>query len=97
MFKSFITAALPYILYVIALALIAVIYTNDKKKKARDERQGKDKKNPDELDNYALWGMCAGMAIGIAAGSALGRLSAGMSLGMLYGLAAGLAVKKKRK
>ena len=72
--KDFITAALPWIIIGIAIALLAV-------------NAGKRKKGEKKADDNMSEGMCIGMCIGVALGaSGVIDLGLGISLGMLAGM-----------
>lgn len=76
--KDFITAALPWIIIGIAIALLAV-------------NAGKRKKGDDNMSEGMCIGMCIGVALGA---SGVIDLGLGISLGMLAGMAVGSCVKK---
>ena len=76
--KDFITAALPWIIIGIAIALLAV-------------NAGKRKKGEKKADDNMSEGMCIGMCIGVALGaSGVIDLGLGISLGMLAGMGVGM-------
>ena len=76
--KDFITAALPWIIIGIAIALLAV-------------NAGKRKKGEKKADDNKSEGMCIGMCIGVALGaSGVIDLGLGISLGMLAGMGVGM-------
>ena len=84
---AFIKSASPWIAMGLLVVILAVLYSERKKK------------GDDELGNYATEGMCLGMCFGAALGSAIGdgNTGIGISLGMLIGFAAGMCIKKKPK
>ena len=77
--KDFITAALPWIIIGIAIALLAV-------------NAGKRKKGADSMSEGMCIGMCVGVALGA---SGVIDLGLGISLGMLAGMAVGSCIKKE--
>lgn len=85
---AFIKSASPWIAMGLLVVILAVLYSERKKKDGDDEP-----------GNYAAEGMCLGMCFGTALGSAIGdnNTGIGISLGMLIGLAAGTCIKKKPK
>ena len=86
--KDFISAALPWIIVGITLAILFVsLNANKKKSKDSDEY----------VENYGTLGMLIGMSIGSAIGHFFKDTSIGMSTGMLFGLSIGMCVKKQKE
>ena len=85
--KDFITAALPWVMMGLALAVLAASYAREKKE---------DQKKRNELQ---LGGMALGMLLGVALGTAglLENHALGFSLGALWGLVIGTAVEPRDK
>ena len=85
--KDFITAALPWVMMGLALAVLAVSYAREKKE---------DQKKRNELQ---LGGMALGMLLGVALGTTglLESYALGISLGALWGLALGTALEPREK
>ena len=85
--KNFITAALPWVMMGLALAVLAVSYAREKKE---------DQKKRNELQ---LGGMALGMLLGVALGTTglLESHALGISLGALWGLAIGTALEPREK
>ena len=82
--KVFLTAALPFLIIGICLA---VIFSR------RAQQQNEDKEQ--ESGDYMTYGMCIGMCLGLSLASAIGfSLGLGISLGMLIGLTGGMLFKK---
>lgn len=85
--KDFITAALPWVMMGLALAVLAASYAREKKE---------DQKKRNELQ---LGGMALGMLLGVALGTTglLENHALGISLGGLWGLVIGTAVEPRDK
>ena len=85
--KDFITAALPWVMMGLALAVLAASYAREKKE---------DQKKRNELQ---LGGMALGMLLGVALGTTglLENYSLGISLGALWGLVIGTVVEPRDK
>ena len=85
--KDFITAALPWVMMGLALAVLAASYAREKKE---------DQKKRNELQ---LGGMALGMLLGVALGTTglLENHALGISLGALWGLAIGTALEPREK
>lgn len=85
--KEFITAALPWVMMGLALAVLTVRYAREKKE---------DQKKRNELQ---LGGIALGMLLGVAPGTTglLESHALGISLGALCGLAIGTAVEPRDK
>ena len=85
--KDFITAALPWVMMGLALAVLAASYAREKKE---------DQKKRNELQ---LGGMALGMLLGVALGTTglLESHALGISLGALWGLVIGTAVEPRDK
>lgn len=83
--KDFISAALPWVVMGLLLAVyFAVSAKNNKKGKADD--------------NYAAEGMGLGMCLGLCVYTAIGQnVGIGLSIGMLFGLAIGSGIRKEKK
>lgn len=86
--KDFISAALPWIITGIVLAVLCVSFFVRKKRSDSDDVKE---------DNYGLVGMVIGMCIGSAVGALSEYLSIGMTTGMLIGLSIGMCFKKPAK
>ena len=85
--KDFITAALPWVMMGLALAVLVASYAREKKE---------DQKKRNELQ---LGGMALGMLLGVALGTTglLESYALGISLGALWGLAIGTALEPREK
>ena len=85
--KDFITAALPWVMMGLALAVLAASYAREKKE---------DQKKRNELQ---LGGMALGMLLGGALGTIglLENYALGISLGALWGLVIGTVVEPRDK
>ena len=85
--KDFITAALPWVMMGLALAVLSASYAREKKE---------DQKKRNELQ---LGGMALGMLLGVALGTTglLENHARGISLGALWGLVIGTAVEPRDK
>ncbi|MDO4388491.1 MAG: hypothetical protein Q4C31_05490 [Eubacteriales bacterium] len=87
---DFVRAAAPWVAMGLAVAILAVRGT--KQKKATEKQ---DKK---QAGNYGTEGMCLGMCLGTALGSTLWNdTGIGLSLGMLIGLAIGSGIRKDQE
>ncbi len=85
--KDFITAALPWVMMGLALAVLAASY-------AREKKEDQKKRNELQLGGMAL-GMLLGVALGIT--GLLENHALGISLGALWGLVIGTAVEPRDK
>lgn len=83
---DFISAAAPWVIMGIALAIFFGRSAVKKKK-----RNGQNKKHSGD---YSAEGMSLGMCFGVAIGTALDNISMGLSLGMLLGMAIGSCIQK---
>lgn len=79
--KEFLKAALPWICFGIAIALLAANHGTAKKAKDSDKEHG----------NFLTEGMCLGMCVGAALGGN------GLIYGMLVGMAIGMCIKKEKE
>lgn len=85
--KDFITAALPWVMMGLALAVLAASY-------AREKKEDQKKRNELQLGGMAL-GMLLGVALGIT--GLLENHALGISLGAPWGLVIGTAVEPRDK
>lgn len=85
--RDFITAALPWVMMGLAVAVIAVNFAREKKTDRKKQNQAQ------------LTGLLLGMALGAALDAAglFDSPALGMSLGALWGLALGTAMEPKDK
>lgn len=83
--KDFISAALPWVIMGLSVAVFAVYLNNGKRKKNHDEKSG----------DYLPVGMSMGMCIGVMLGSSdIIGLGLGISLGTFIGMLIGMCIKK---
>lgn len=80
--KGFLTAALPWVLLGVSLAIVLASFADEKKK-------GK--------ENYGMPGMCLGLSTGLAVGISVHQMSMGMCIGMLLGLGIGRHITKENE
>lgn len=82
--RDFFTAALPWIVIGLVMAVFFAGRTRRKKKKAKSD--------------YGLEGMCIGMCVGAAIGTFFPEyIGIGLSTGMLVGLNIGMCIGKNEK
>ena len=92
--RDFLTAALPWVLIGIAIAVFAAGAAVGAKKKRERQANGETA----EPGNYATEGMCLGLALELLFGSTgVVRLETGIGMGMLLGLAVGGFIPKPKE
>lgn len=95
---DFLSAALPWVLIGIAIAIIAANFGRKTRKLNTKEQKNSDEANSpnrDDKGNYMSVGMCLGICIGtVFSSTGIVPLSYGISLGMLIGMVVGICIKK---
>ncbi|WP_099468608.1 hypothetical protein [Konateibacter massiliensis] len=98
---DFLSAALPWLLIGIAVAIIAANFSRKKRKLSPKEQGHLDKAKStkvDSEDNYMSVGMCLGMCAGTVLNSmGIISLSYGISFGMLIGMVVGMCINKQNR
>ena len=92
--RDFLTAALPWVLIGIAIAVFAAGAAVGAKRKRKKRENG------EETAPGTFWmeGMCFGLAMGVCFGSiGVVRLETGIGMGMLLGLAVGGFIPKAKE
>lgn len=92
--RDFVTAALPWILIGIALAVFAVSAALGAKVRRRRRENGE----PEAPGSYQMEGMCFGTAIGVCFGS-IGIVNLGIAIaaGILLGMLVGMLIPKEKE
>lgn len=87
--RDFFTAAFPWIIVGLCVAVLAV-HMGRKRSKGKDE---------EKKENYMVEGMCIGMCVGMCLQSAIGldNLGVGLCLGMLIGQVIGMMIPKEKQ
>ncbi len=102
---DFLSAALPWVVIGLVVAIIAVSFSV-KKRKLNTKKQVNlvevneetpANKSEDEEENYMVMGLPLGMCFGTVLGAAgIIPLSYGISFGMLIGILVGMCIKKNK-
>ena len=90
--NEFMTAALPWVLMGLALAIIAV-KLKEKKSEEKSEEYSEEKS---KMDKKVSYGMCIGMGFGVVLQSATSmNLGTSLAIGALWGMAIALSLEKE--
>lgn len=100
--KEFLTAALPFVLLGLAVAVFAAqTGAETQRRHTCQEQTGmlgttESEQKREYSGNYMVAGMCIGLCLGISLGSSgVLPLSAGTSFGMLLGMCIGMCIKRE--
>ena len=95
---DFLSAALPWVLIGISVAIITINFSRKRMKtytKGQENAGEVNSANADDKGNYISVGMCLGMCIGtVFSSTGIVPLSYGISFGMLMGTVVGMCIKK---